>query len=167
MNPSFYPKHLARQYAQGGASRSQTDLPLRMTNFERPWAQVYPLPGSENPNSNDTKYNELQQEQVLNQERQVQQMQTTQLTHHNAIMSAQISVSSNNIGKKDATSGISKPHVPKNSAVFSGLPPAFIEAMKKLFDMVDVNGDGRVRLEGIIRFLEIKSQYHSKIKFEP
>ena len=158
MNPSFYPKHLARQYAQGGASRSQTDLPLRMTNFERPWAQVYPLPGSENPNSNDTKYNELQQEQVLNQERQVQQ-----LTHRNAIMSAQISVSSNTMCKKDATSGISKPHVPKNSAVFSGLPPAFIEAMKKLFDMVDVNGDGRVRLEGIIRFLEIKSQYHSKI----
>ena len=160
MNPSFYPKHLARQYAQGGAPRSQTDLPLRMTNFERPWAQVYPLPGSENPNSNDTKYNELQQEQVLNQERQVQQMQTTQLTHRNAIMSAQNSVSSNNMCKKDATSGISKPHVPKNSAVFSGLPPAFIEAMKKLFDMVDVNGDGRVRLEGIIRFLEIKSQYH-------
>ena len=150
MNPSFYPKHLARQYAQGGASRSQTDLPLRMTNFERPWAQVYPLPGSENPNGNDTKHNELQQEQVLNQERQVQQMQTTQLTHRNAIMSAQISVSSNNMCKKDATSGISKPHVPKNSAVFSGLPPAFIEAMKKLFDMVDVNGDGRVRLEGII-----------------
>ena len=59
-------------------------------------------------------------------------------------------MSSNNICKKDATSGISKPHVPKNSAVFSGLPPAFIEAMKKLFDMVDVNGDGRVRLEGII-----------------
>ena len=150
MNPSFYPKHLARQYAQGGSSRSQTDLPLRMTNFERPWAQVYPLPGSENPNGNDTKYNELHQEQVLNQERQVQQMQTTQLTHRNAILSAQTSVSSNTMCKKDATSGTSKSHVPKNSAVFSGLPPAFIEAMKKLFDMVDVNGDGRVRLEGII-----------------
>ena len=150
MNPSFYPKHLARQYSQGGSSRSQTDLPLRMTNFERPWAQVYPLPGSENPNGNDTKYNELHQEQVLNQERQVQQMQTTQLTHRNAILSAQTSVSSNTMCKKDATSGTSKSHVPKNSAVFSGLPPAFIEAMKKLFDMVDVNGDGRVRLEGII-----------------
>ena len=160
MNPSFYPKHLARQYAQGGSSRSQTDLPLRMTNFERPWAQVYPLPGSENPNGNDTKYNELHQEQVLNRERQVQQMQTTQLTHRNAILSAQTSVSSNTMCKKDATSGTSKSHVPKNSAVFSGLPPAFIEAMKKLFDMVDVNGDGRVRLEGIIRFLEIKSQYN-------
>ena len=45
-----------------------------------------------------------------------------------------------------STSG--KSSVPSNSAVFNGLPQTFIEAMKKLFDMVDVHGEGKVRLEG-------------------
>ena len=48
MNPSFYPKHLARQYAQNGALRNQNEGHPGIPNFESPWAQVYPLPGGEN-----------------------------------------------------------------------------------------------------------------------
>ena len=36
-----------------------------------------------------------------------------------------------------------------HSTVFEGLPGPFIEAMKKLFDLVDVRKEGRVRIEDI------------------
>ena len=35
-----------------------------------------------------------------------------------------------------------------NSTVFEGLPAPFIDAMRKLFDLVDVRKQGRVRVEG-------------------
>ena len=144
MNPSFYPKHLARQYAQGGALRTQNEVPLRLQNFERPWAQVHPLPGGEisHPINNNNNYEEQQQVVV---EGQVQNGQT--LGNMSSMDVHQVPKNPLGTCKKDATSG-SKLQVPKNSAVFNGLPPAFIEAMKKLFDMVDAHGEGRVRLEG-------------------
>ena len=147
MNPSFYPKHLARQYAQGGALRTQNGVPLRLQNFERPWAHVYPLPGGENSppmNNNNNKYSE---QQVVMVEGQVQHEQTVG-NMSSSTENHQVPINSLSINcKKDVASG-SKMQVPKNSAVFSGLPPAFIEAMKKLFDMVDTHREGRVRLEG-------------------
>ena len=76
MNPSFYPKHLARQYAQNGALRTQNEGPSRVPNFERPWAQVYPLPGGENShpiNNNNSKYGDQQQVVI---DGQVQEQQT-------------------------------------------------------------------------------------------
>ena len=36
-----------------------------------------------------------------------------------------------------------------HSTVFEGLPGPFIDAMKKLFDLVDVRKEGRVRIEDI------------------
>ena len=146
MNPSFYPKHLARQYAQGGSLRATGDVPLRLQNFERPWAQVYPLPGGENSqqSTNNNNYGEQQQQVVV--DGQVQQEQIVEN------MSREIHQVPNSMRtcKKDttATTSGSKLQVPKNSAVFSGLPPTFIEAMKKLYNMVDTHGEGRVRLEG-------------------
>ena len=153
MNPSFYPKHLARQYAQGGTLRAQNEVPLSLQNFERPWAHVYPLPGGENANqinstNNNNKYGE---EQVVMVDEQVQQVQT--IENMSGMQNHQVPINTlSNTCKKDTISG-SKMQVPKNSAIFSGLPPAFIEAMKKLFDMVDTHREGRVRLEGVYYIL--------------
>ena len=149
MNPSFYPKHLARQYAQGGGLRAQSDLPLRIQSFERPWAQVHPLPGGENSQqfNNNNKYEKY--EQVV--EEQVQEQKTMQ---HMSSKDIQEVPNTMHTSKKDKTSG-NKLQVPKTSAVFSGLPPTFIEAMKKLYDMVDTHGEGRVRLEGEIKSFNI------------
>ena len=147
MNPSFYPKHLARQYAQNGALRTQNEVPTRIPNFERPWAQVYPLPGGENShpiNNNNNKYGEQQQVVVNGQVQEKQTVGNMRREENHQVPNIPLGTGG---PKKDATSG-SKVHVPKNSAVFSGLPPTFIEAMRKLFDMVDANREGRVRLEG-------------------
>ena len=147
MNPSFYPKHLARQYAQNGALRTQNEVPARIPNFERPWAQVYPLPGGENShpiNNNNSKYGDQQQVVVNGQVQEKQTVGNMRRLENHQVPNIPLSTGG---PKKDATSG-NKMQVPKNSAVFSGLPSTFIEAMRKLFDMVDVNGEGRVRLEG-------------------
>ena len=149
MNPSFYPKHLARQYAQNGALRTQNEGSSRVPNFERPWAQVYPLPGGENShpiNNNNSKYGDQQQVVENGQVQEKQTVGNMRRVENHQVPNIPLSTCGS---KKDATSG-SKIQVPKNSAVFSGLPPTFIEAMKKLFDMVDANGEGRVRLEGNI-----------------
>ena len=147
MNPSFYPKHLARQYAQNGALRNQNEGQSRIPNFERPWAQVYPLPGGKNShpiNNNNNKYGDQQQVVVDGQVQEKQTVGNMRRVENHQVPIFPLSTCG---PKNDATSG-SKSQVPKNSAVFNGLPPTFIEAMKKLFDMVDANGEGRVRLEG-------------------
>ena len=152
MNPSFYPKHLARQYAQNGALRNQIEGPPRIPNFERPWAQVYPLPGGENSHSINNNYNKYGDQQQVVIDGQVQEKQTVgnmRRVENHQVPNIPLSTCG---PKNDATSG-SRLQVPKNSAVFNGLPPTFIEAMKKLFDMVDANGEGRVRLEGKLQHL--------------
>ena len=150
MNPSFYPKHLARQYAQNGALRNQNEGHPRIPNFERPWAQVYPLPGGENShsiNNNNNKYGDQQQVVIDGQVQEQQTVGNMRRVENHQVPNIPLSTCG---PKNDATSG-GRLHVPKNSAVFNGLPPTFIEAMKKLFDMVDANGEGRVRLEGKLK----------------
>ena len=151
MNPSFYPKHLARQYAQAG-SLGNADVPLRQQT-QRPWAQVYPLHGGANSQqnsiSNYTNRGDQVQQVVDEQVQKEQTMQNISGIGHQIPSVASSSVRTNKRDVISSTSG--KLLVPSNSAVFSGLPQTFIEAMKKLFDMVDVHGEGKVRLEGKYR----------------
>ena len=173
MNPSFYPKHLARQYAQGQASGvkqppNEVPMLLRLQNFERPWAQVYPLPGgetSQNPINNvNNKY--MAQQQVV-VDGQVQEEQTVGIEHRHVPNRCLSSSTCTTI--VDATTKAKTDHEPinvvhKSSAVFSGLPPTFIDAMKKLFDLVDTHKQGRVLLEGINSIIKTSKQTLDKIK---
>ena len=150
MNPSFYPKHLARQYAQSGGSLGTNKELHQFQN--RPWAQVYPLHGGLNSheNSNKDQHNH-QKQQVVEGQVQVMQIRNSYQQHQLVEPSASHHRSGDEVisstGNGGAITG-GKMQVPKNSAVFSGLPSAFIQAMRKLFDMVDVRGEGKVKMEG-------------------
>ncbi len=48
-----------------------------------------------------------------------------------------------------------------SSAALSGLPQPFVQAMRKLFDILDKDGSGAISLEGIITVIQTFNIFHN------
>ena len=116
--PSFYPKHLARQYVSSNRFDS------------RPKAEVRPLESPEKPKKD---------------------------FFAPTITSSTVNlpfVNSQRTQSNDEESGKSEPNK-SSSKVLSGLPESFVEAMRKLFNVMDTNKEGRIKFEGKIKISSV------------
>ena len=129
--PSFYPKHLARQYV---SSSRCTDT--------RPKAEVRPL--------------ESETETKMSAKKFVFAPAITSSTVY--LPSARFQETVSPAGTTTTTTIIRQPQeietnceqTKPSSKVLSGLPDSFVEAMRRLFNLMDTKNEGRIKFDGEI-----------------
>ena len=114
--PSFYPKHLARQYVSSNRCDS------------RPKAEVRPL---ESPEKSKKEYF------------------APTITSSTVYLPSVNNPPKASINKEETSTSKTDPNK-SSSKVLSGLPDSFVEAMRKLFTVMDTNNEGRIKFEGRI-----------------
>jgi len=139
--PSFYPKHLARQYV---SSTRCSDT--------RPKAEVRPLESETETKIGAKKFvfapaitsSTVYLPSARSQENVVPTTTTTTTT---VIRQPQ---------EIEANCDQSKP----SSKVLSGLPDSFVEAMRRLFNLMDTKNEGRIKFEGEILYIVSVNFFH-------
>ena len=142
--PSFYPKHLARQYVS--SSRCET----------RPKAEIRPMEVSETESKIGAK-KFIFAPAITSSTVHLQQPRPSVSQENPAPVFAtnpeqQIQNSQNFVESFVAKVETSRP----TSKVLNGLPDSFVEAMRRLFNLMDANNEGRIKFDG-----KIDKSYHT------
>ena len=133
--PSFYPKHLARQYVSSSRCES------------RPKAEIRPMEAPETESKIGAKKFmfapaitsstvHLQPRPSVSQEQSVPVAASIPEQHSHNIQS----FGDNLVPKIETARPTSK--------VLNGLPDSFVEAMRRLFNLMDINNEGRIKFDG-------------------
>jgi hypothetical protein len=132
-NPSFYPKHLARQYVSiwnGGGSERLPSAHVAPQQQQ----QVDKFAPAQNVNGQKSETPPVGSGRLAI------------LNHHiNSVETSPI-LSTGSMSPMSPPENLAKR--PSSNKVLQGLPNSFISAMRKLFDLLDIENDGRVHIDG-------------------